>query len=31
MAEKVVDAQTALDQHRPADAVTALASVHPGK
>jgi thiol-disulfide isomerase/thioredoxin len=31
MAEKVVDANTALDQHRPADAVTALTSVHPGK
>jgi thiol-disulfide isomerase/thioredoxin/Tfp pilus assembly protein PilF len=31
MAQKVVDANTALDQHRPADAVTALAAVHPGK
>lgn len=31
MAEKVVDANKALDQHRPADAVTVLASVHPGK
>ena len=31
MAEKVVDANKALDQHRPANAVTVLASVHPGK
>jgi peroxiredoxin/Tfp pilus assembly protein PilF len=31
MVGKVVDANKALDQNRPADAVTALASVHPGK
>ncbi len=31
MAQKVVDANTALDQNRPADAITALAAVHPGK
>ena len=31
MAEKVVDADKALDQNHPADAVTALATVHPSK
>jgi peroxiredoxin len=31
MSGKVVEAKTAMEQNRPADAVTALASVHPGK
>jgi peroxiredoxin len=31
MAQKIVDANAALDQHRPADALVALASVHPSK
>ncbi|HXB32734.1 MAG TPA: redoxin family protein [Puia sp.] len=31
MAQQIVEANTALDQHRPADAVKALAAVHPGK
>ena len=31
MAEKVVEADQALNEHRPADAVTTLAAVHPGR